>query len=68
MKVIALKKGYYNHKRINEGDEFVVLKPEDFSSKWMKAVGGEEMVVEKKSKKKVSIEEPPAGGDSEDVI
>lgn len=35
IKVEAIKKGYYNHKRVKEGDVFFIKDEKAFSKNWM---------------------------------
>lgn len=41
MRVIATQLGYYGNERQRPGKEFTLLKPQDFSARWMKKVNVE---------------------------
>jgi len=40
MKVVAIREGYYNHKRVYEGQEIALFDVKHFSEKWMKKLSG----------------------------
>lgn len=42
MEVVALKLGYYNHRRRKPGQKFRIKEKRDFSTRWMKAVNPKE--------------------------
>lgn len=64
MRVKAIQLGYYDNKRVREGQEFEIKSEKEFSHKWMVKLDSA-AVASKKSKPKQEIVED---SDSDDVI
>lgn len=59
MKVKATKLGFYDLKRVQPGEEFILHDPKLFSDKWMVSLDGKAAPKRAKAKAKAKVEEVP---------